>query len=895
MPVTDPRLRIGDTDPDGLTADIRTTDPASDTPGIVVRVAGTLGTAPPSGSATSLKQDEQTALLTTIDGDTSGIAASTSSIDSKATADPATGAKQTTQQTRLDLLALESGGHLASLDSKVTAVNTGAVVVASGHIITDTGSTTVVTGSVTVTNANLDTPLSGIKSGTDKIPASPSQEHATAGSPHAARLTDGTTFYKATIAGDAMGADLRVASAAVGNANPVPVSDASGSLTVDGSVAVTSVAGSVAITNAGLTNIDVALSTRASQTTIATLALESGGNIAASKTDLDTIVARTPVLGQALAAASTPVVLPLTQTSGVIAQDATLTNTTARTGILGANGTTIAANANPLPISDAGGSITVDGSVAVTGTSTISGTVTANIGTTNGLALDATLTGGTQVAIAKGPISAGAAAGSEKPVIVGGVDDSSNVERMNIDTTGAVRLQSGGTPLATAPTRATQIAGVDGVGKLRVPLVDAQARFIAANTDFFGRATNAEPIVIANGFTTGGADGYKWASQTATGGTVTFNATTGEYEIATTTTSGSTAIHIYSQTAIYRAGFPIIAGLNCNLSATSSTNKRIEWGITSGVASSTTSLQTADAMGFYLEGGVFGIFYRSSLNGAYPGNTLNVPQSTWGIDVMNGAGVSGKTFVLATLVNINLFEIVVKEGAWGFQWKLNGFVVHEIRFTDPANVIQGPTLRTPHFRLYVYATNSGASAANTFSYQGGAVLSLGGGLPTEVPFASSRTTAITITLANGIVPIYMVRPATTFGGVTNPRRLVVDSYEIRITAQDATIGLYHGKLSDFTITGGSWVTPSNAPRTAFEENKTATAITIGAGAALIDAGEVDNNSTKEFDVADFFNEVRLSVGITGIGEQEVLVLTASAAAGTNMTARVQSIIGDEIG
>lgn len=48
------------------------------------------------------------------------------------------------------------------------------------------------------------------------------------------------------------------------------------------------------------------------------------------------------------------------------------------------------------PINDNGGSITVDGSV------TVSGTVTANIGTTNGLALDATLTGGTVKAIARG-------------------------------------------------------------------------------------------------------------------------------------------------------------------------------------------------------------------------------------------------------------------------------------------------------------------------------------------------------------------------------------------------------------------------------------------------------------------------------------------------------------
>lgn len=49
---------------------------------------------------------------------------------------------------------------------------------------------------------NLDTALSGIKTGTDKIPSSPSQEHTTAVSPSSVRLTDGSAFYKATTPSD---------------------------------------------------------------------------------------------------------------------------------------------------------------------------------------------------------------------------------------------------------------------------------------------------------------------------------------------------------------------------------------------------------------------------------------------------------------------------------------------------------------------------------------------------------------------------------------------------------------------------------------------------------------------------------------------------------------------
>lgn len=55
------------------------------------------------------------------------------------------------------------------------------------------------------------------------LPGSPAQEHTSAAAPHAARLTDGTSFYAAAKAGDNLGADLRIASAAVSNGNPVPV------------------------------------------------------------------------------------------------------------------------------------------------------------------------------------------------------------------------------------------------------------------------------------------------------------------------------------------------------------------------------------------------------------------------------------------------------------------------------------------------------------------------------------------------------------------------------------------------------------------------------------------------------------------------------------------------
>ncbi len=113
------------------------------------------------------------------------------------------------------------------------------------------------------TGAATEATLAGIKTGTDKIPASPAQEHIGAASFHSARLTDGTTFYKGTTPADTQ-----------------PISAAS-----------------------------LPLPTGAS-----TSALQTTGN--ASLASIDT---KTPVLGQAAMAASSPVVVASDQSPITVA------------------------------------------------------------------------------------------------------------------------------------------------------------------------------------------------------------------------------------------------------------------------------------------------------------------------------------------------------------------------------------------------------------------------------------------------------------------------------------------------------------------------------------------------------------------------------------------------
>lgn len=158
---------------------------------------------------------------------------------------------------------------------------------------------------------------------------------------------------------------------AVGMAKPLPiqpgtsvtfpVTDNGGSLTVDGSVSVsgTVTVGSHDVTNAGTFAVQASQSGTWNITNVSgTVSLPTGASTSAKQdtgnTSLASIDGKVPALGQALAAASVPVVLTAAQLTSLANADLYV-------------GGTIVSNSNAVPISDAGGSLTVDGTVSVSG------------------------------------------------------------------------------------------------------------------------------------------------------------------------------------------------------------------------------------------------------------------------------------------------------------------------------------------------------------------------------------------------------------------------------------------------------------------------------------------------------------------------------------------------
>ena len=254
----------------------------------------------------------------------------------------------------------------------------------------------------------------------------------------------------------------------------IPISDGGGSVTVDGTIT----------TNIGTTGglaLDVTLTTGTQRSRIT-----DGTNNAAVKAASTAAVATDPALVVAISPNS-----PLTATNPSVGSN-TSAIPTSSTQIGGSDGTNLQAVrifdvdsgagtqyvlGTTLRKSASGGSVEAGTSADPlrtdpTGTTTqpISGTVTSNIGTTNGLALDSTLTGGTQRSrITDGTNNAAVKAAStaaiaSDPALVVAISPNSPLTATN---------PSVGINTSAIPTSSTQVGGSDGTNLQAARVFDA--------------------------------------------------------------------------------------------------------------------------------------------------------------------------------------------------------------------------------------------------------------------------------------------------------------------------------------------------------------------------------------------------------------------------------------
>jgi hypothetical protein len=197
-------------------------------------------------------------------------------------------------------------------------------------------------------------------------------------------------------------------------------------------------------------------------------------------------------------------------------------------------------------------SLTTSGALRIDGSATtqpVSGTVTANIGTTNGLALDTTL--------AKLTIAQSAALGSNTQALMGGsvttaapTYTTGNINPLSLTTAGALRIDGSGT---TQPVSGTVTATQATAANLRSQTASESTTATATGTVASltgGAVTTAAPTYTTGqmnplSLTTSGAlriDGS--ATTQPISGTVTANAGTGNFTVVQ-----ATAANLRSQTA----------------------------------------------------------------------------------------------------------------------------------------------------------------------------------------------------------------------------------------------------------------------------------------------------------------------------------------------------------
>lgn len=350
-------------------------------------------------------------------------------------------------------------------------------------------------------------------------------------------------------------------------ASAVSVSDGGGSLTVDGTVGVS---GTVTVDGSGVTQpvsgtvtADLgAIGNVATETTLATLALESGGNLdaiaAALAGPLDVSAASLTVTGPLtnteLRASDVPVsvaALPLPPDAATATKqdtgNASLSSIDGKlpsgmavsTGRLVVDGSgvtqpvsgTITANAGSgtFTVGDGGGSITVDGTVGVSGTVTvdgsgvtqpISGTVTIQDGgntiTVDGAVTANAGTGTFAVSAASLPLPSGAATEAKQdtgntslssidgklPALVGSrvPVDGSGVTQPVSDAGGSLTVDDGGSSLTVDGTVA--VSSVGGTVAVSGPLTDTQLRASAVPVSDGGSSLTVDGTVGISGTVT---------------------------------------------------------------------------------------------------------------------------------------------------------------------------------------------------------------------------------------------------------------------------------------------------------------------------------------------------------------------------------------------------------
>ena len=232
------------------------------------------------------------------------------------------------------------------------------------------------------------------------------------------------------------------------------------------------------------------------------------------------------------------------------------------------------------------------------------------------------------------------------------------------------------------------------------------------NFDSFGRLRVSEPFTLFDSSHRYRDNGL-WATQTATGGTVVFDANEGCVDLSVTTSSGSTVRRETYKVFAYQPGKSLLS-LNTFVMAPAQT------GLTQRVG----YYGAANGMFLELANSTLSLVKRSSVTGVLVDTP--VAQASWNVDPMDGTGPSG------IILDITKAQILFMDFEWlGVGSVRCGFVIDGEFYTchifHHANIVTSTYITTASLPVrYEIFNTAGTVTSSTLKQICSSVISEGG-------------------------------------------------------------------------------------------------------------------------------------------------------------------------
>jgi hypothetical protein len=344
---------------------------------------------------------------------------------------------------------------------------------------------------------------------------------------------------------------------------------------------------------------------------------------------------------------------------------------------------------------------------------------------------------------------------------------------------------------------------------LNVSLVASPQDTAPTTLDAFGRLRVSEPLTLFDSSHRYRDNGL-WNTNTASGGSATFNSNAGLMDLAVTTTSGSLVYRETRKVFSYQPGKSLLV-MNTFVMNPAKTGLRQRIGY------------FGTDNGFYIElaNSTLSLVERSFVTGTV--TETRVAQADWNVDKMDGTGPSGLT------LDISKAQILWADVEWlGLGTVRMGFVINGHLVTchafNHANIIATTYITTASLPLRYEVENTATTASSsTLKQVCSTVISEGGyelrgaQQAVETPIASPRD----LTNASTGYPVISIRLKTS------PNRLdaIVILTALSIMGITNNANYLWKVVIAGTTTGGTWV--SAGADSAVEYNLTGTSFTGG--------------------------------------------------------------------